>query len=429
MACAGSTVPPPLAGDAGQEERAASAPLGPRAPAGQESGSYRTPPRCPSEAEFFGHIARRLPLLSPNDVAVALAPSIDVDVTAGDSSASDPTGGGSDWVGRVSFPGADGPVSREVVGANCEEVVVALALIAALWLRSDDHARAVGAPRSSATAGLVPAAKSLTDAPSEDSSPSAESQSSAPSSHRGPAARSDGDIGSGRASVRDEAPVSQSPWTESRAPGAVEPRADADGASDIGSSNAPAEGSGELSDHRIQIAGMVAFASEPSGALGGRLQVERWGSAKVSSWSTALALTYAAGRHENERLGPATLRLLHGQLELCPPGLESSGVWVRACAHGRVGALHFAAATERVPDARSMWRPWAALGAGLHAGVPVSTSVSLRLFAELSIVLLRDEFATARPSAAGASSPPIVSTFYEISPVCLDVGLGAAHVF
>jgi hypothetical protein len=184
------------------------------------------------------------------------------------------------------------------------------------------------------------------------------------------------------------------------------------------------------SSARYQIAGLLGYASEPSGAIAARLQLERWGSAHVSSWSTSLGFALAAGQHENDRLGPAALRLLHGQLELCPPGLDLPGAgWLRACAHGRGGALHFSAGTERVPNARSLWRPWAAIGTGLHIGVPLGASLSLRLLTELSLVLIRDEFATERSPAPGAPSPADVSTFYQISPLSFDVGIGAAHAF
>ena len=60
---------------------------------------------------------------------------------------------------------------------------------------------------------------------------------------------------------------------------------------------------------------------------------------------------------------------------------------------------------------------------------PLEASFSLRLVTEVSLVLTRDEFATERSPAPAAPAPADVSTFYEISPVSFDVGIGAAHVF
>ena len=433
MACAGSTVPPPVAGEASRVERR-SAPFDSIELAREADWSYRVPARCPSEARFFDHIARRVPRLAPGDVRLALGPSIAVDVTASATADSATADSGSDWRGRVSFHGADGPVSREVTGDNCEEVVFALALITSLWLRPDDDARAVGASpaaSSPATAGPALDGPSIAGAPAGGGRLAVQPRLSPSSSQPELAPQTDGDLEARRSAGSGPLHVARSLASDARRErSAVEPTADSERASDTGSAKAPAEGSDEPSGHRIQIAGMIGFASEPSGALSGRLQVERWGAAHVSSWSSALALAYAVGRHENDRLGSATLSLLHGQLELCPPGLEVAGsTWLRACAHGRAGALHFSAATDRVPDTRSLWRPWAALGGGLHAGIPVSASVSLRLLAEVSVVLVRDEFATERPSTAATSSPPDVFTFYEISPVSFDLGLGAAHAF
>jgi hypothetical protein len=358
---------------------------------------YHTPADCPNQASFFEQVARRLPPMSLGEVEVALGPRVDIDVHDG----------GGDWLGRVVFRGSGRAVSREVTGADCDEVVVALALITSLWLRPDDDARIQ--PRGVAGAGAA-----AEPAPGTSGAPSLEPTSSDP-----------GELAVAtepRASVTQPGPVeADAASVAPTAPGAP---------SDTGSAIAASDEGSEPSSSRFQIAGLLGYASEPAGAVAARLQLERWGSANVSSWSISLGVAYAAGQHDNDRLGPATLQLLHGQLELCPPGLDLSGAgWLRACSHGRAGGLHFSAGTERVPNARSLWRPWAALGAGLHVGVPLASSLSLRLFGEVSLVLLRDEFATERPAAPGAPSPADVFTFYEISPVSFDVGIGAAHVF
>jgi hypothetical protein len=359
---------------------------------------YQTPADCPNQASFFEQVARRLPPLSMGEVKIALGPRVDIDVHDD----------GGDWLGRVVFRGAGGVVSREVTGADCEEVVVALALITSLWLRPDDDARIE--PRGVASAPP-------TAAPAPDTS--------APASLE-PTSSDSSELPVGAAEPRDS--VTQPSRVEAFA--AIVPPAASSAASDTSSAIAASDEGSEPSSSRFQITGLLGYASEPAGALAARLQLERWGSASVSSWSISLGVAYAAGQHDNDRLGPATLQLLHGQLELCPPGLDLSGAgWLRACAQGRAGGLHFSADTERVPNVRSLWRPWAALGAGLHVGVPLASSLSLRLLGEVSLVLLQDEFATERPSAPGAPSPADVFTFYEISPVSFDVGIGAAHVF
>jgi hypothetical protein len=400
FSCASASLAPPttVSDASGRERSAARAALEPSELARAATWIYQTPAGCPGRARFFEQLARRLPPLSMDEAQDALGPRVDIGVHDGDDG----------WLGRVVFQGAGGPVSREVTGADCEEVVVALALITSLWLRPED------APRSPPR-GVASAPAAAMRAAGVSTSPSLE----APGSRAGEPAP--------RAAERRASPTE--PGTI-EAVAAVVPAAAPDGPIDTSSALAAGDDGSEPSPARLQIAGLLAYASEPAGALAARLQLERWGSASVSSWSTSLGVAYGVGQHENDRLGPATLQLLHGQLELCPPGLDLWGAgWLRACAHGRAGALHFSADTERVPNARSLWRPWAALGAGLHVGVPLASSLSLRLLGEVSLVVLRDEFATERPPASGAPSPADVFTFYEISPVSFDVGIGAAHVF
>lgn len=397
FSCATGSLAPPTMSDASRSERSpARAALEPSELARAATWIYQTPPGCPGRARFFEQLARRLPPLSLDEVEDALGPRVDIGVH--DS--------GDDWLGRVVFQGAEGAVSREVAGADCEEVVVALALITSLWLRPEDDARThpvAGTPAATARAADASATLSI--------EPPSKGASEPPSL-----------TANRQTSAAEPGPI--------EAATALVPAAAPDSPSDTGSALAAGDDGSEPGSTRLQIAGLLGYATEPAGALAARLQLERWGSASVSSWSTSLGVAYAVGQHENGRLGPATLQLMHGQLELCPPGLDLSGLgWLRACAHGRAGALHFSADTERLPDARSLWRPWAALGAGLHVGVPLASSLSLRLLGEVSLVLLQDEFATERPPAPGAPSAADLFKFYEISPVSFDVGIGAAHVF
>ena len=391
-ACAGSgSRPPPSA--ANRPSQSASAPLAAADIARATAWNYRAPASCPSEARLFEQIARRVPALTASDVTRAVSSGVDIDVRQS----------GGEWLGRVAFQSNTDSVSREVTGADCDEVVVALALITSLWLRPRDEAAEIPAPAIAAesTAPAVAAESPARDAALVATRRSAWAEGAARSLPGEPRDASGNAVEAGEPESVDDS---------------AGPSNDADG--------------GDAENPRLQIAGLLGYAAQPAGAFSARLQLERWGSASASSWSSALGVGYAEGRHENDRLGGAALRLFHGQIELCPPGLDvASTAWVRACAHGRAGALRFSADTGRLPDARSLWRPWAALGTSVHLGVPVSSSLSLRLFAELSLVLVRDEFATERPLAAGEPSPADVSTFYEISPVSFDVGLGAAHVF
>lgn len=399
IACARASVAPQAASVAPREQAAPrSSALDPSELARATAWAYRAPPSCPGEGHFLEQLARRLPPSSAQDVAGAVGPLVDVEVHDA----------GGDWLGRVAFRAAEGPIVREVTGSGCDEVVVAMALITSLWIRPD------GAPPSSGDRAQA-AASGAASAPV--------------SAERALVASAAPDESGLPPTLAKRASSESSPHSlEARALAPIAAPVEPDAASDA--SRAPPTSNDDASSPRFQIAGLLGYSSEPAGALAARLQLERWGSPDVSSWSTSFGFALAAGQHENDRLGPATLRMLSGQLELCPPGLDVSGAgWLRACAHGRVGALHFSAGTERVPNARSLWRPWAAAGAGVHAGVPLQASLSLRLLGEVSLVLTRDEFATERSPSAGALSAADVSTFYEMSPLSFDVGIGAAHVF
>lgn len=420
-ACAGASRAPPSV--AREPAGSAANPLAPSDIARAAAWRYSAPADCPGEERLFEQIAERVPALTASDVASAVSSGVDIEVEKQSS----------DWRGRVSFESTAGTVAREVTGADCDEVVVALALITSLWLRPRAAPASAGAPSS---AGAPPSADAAS--PADEATPAAKvaaqrsawaesaARADAPDAMERLARASDLD---GPNPLRDDAVAERSLPGETLAP-KLAPGEGAPESADDPSAATRGEGGDRASEPRLQLAGLVGYASQPAGALTARLQLERWGSASVSSWGAALGVGYAQGQHENDHLGGAALRLFHGQIELCPPGLDvASSAWARACAHGRAGALHFSADTGRVPDARSLWRPWAALGASLHVGVPLSASLSLRLLAELSLVLVRDEFATRRPLSASEPSPADVFTFYEIRPISFDAGLGAAHVF
>lgn len=442
LAACASSAPPPVT-PAASEPPPANEPLGAAELARAAAWNYSAPVACPSEAQLFEQIVRRVPSLSAADVARAISSSVEVDVHESAGT----------WRGRVSFESAGGAVAREVTGAGCDEVVEALALITSLWLRPDgeegDATRgavagaAAPAPLVAHRSGwAMSAARAARDARAGADPLALDAGSSLASAGADRSARVDegpraaaselGDGGVGARALAADPPALAAVEPEAASatsePGIDSAGIDSAGIDSAGIDSAASDPAGGAPRH--QLAGLLGYSSQPAGAFAARLQLERWGSPSVSSWGTALGVVYAGGRHENDRLGGAALRSLSGQLELCPPGLAlGADAWLRACALGRAGALHFAADTARVSDARSLWRPWAAAGASVHAGVPVSASLSLRLLAELSLVLVRDEFATARATPPGAPSAADVSTFYEISPVSFDVGLGAAHVF
>ena len=350
---------------------------------------YEAPTGCPSQQRFRQELAARSPALDAPDASLA------VHVTV-----SEPSAGS--WRGEIRLEKGATHVAREITGADCDEVVVALALIASLWL-----------PRSSEP-GLT--AGSVQVAPAERAT-APDVASHAPT---GPSERDETDVLADAA--LSPAPVEASPPVDesvlARAPaGAPSPDAPSPSRTSLRSGG----------DARVYMVGLLGYASEPAGALRGALRGELWGDDSPSSWATAVGVAYTAGQHQDDRFGTATLRAIHAQVDLCPPGLSVGRGWLRVCAFGRGGGLHFSAANANLDAPRSLWRPWVALGPSLHGGLAISRVVSLRAAAELAVNLIRDEFATERSSSG--SEPTRGSTLYDTGPLSLDLSLGAAYAF
>lgn len=177
--------------------------------------------------------------------------------------------------------------------------------------------------------------------------------------------------------------------------------------------------------------GSLGYASVPShafkAALGGEL---RFGEG-ASGWVGALSLAYARGDHANA-YGRLALTLLTLELQLCPQGVALNGsVWLRACGQLRGGGINLSISPGELPvvpeDAK--WRPWAAFGAGLAAGFPLTERLELRGLFELAVQLVRDRFEVARLGSEGSAEGGATDTLYRPEALSLELGLGLGFAF
>ncbi len=362
---------------------------------------YEAPAGCPSQERFRQEITTRTPALGTPRAADE-KPAVHVairELSAGS------------WQGEVWLEHAGARLRRDVTGADCDEVVVALALIASLWLpRAGDLD--LTAVSGSAQPASVPA-------------PSGGQQSDAATSERSDAdvdvdADADADALASAASLSG-APVEAPPPIDDTA------REPAGAPFDVAGPSSPSRRS--RGDARLHLVGLLGYASEPGHAYRGGLRAELWGSDSPSSWAAVVGAAYTAGRHQSDRFGTITLRAVHAQLDLCPPGLALGRAWLRACVFGRGGGLHFSAADANLDASRSLWRPWAALGPSLHGGLAVTRAVSLRAATEMAVNVVRDEFATERSSSGSEPTQAGGSTLYDTALLAFDLSLGVAYVF
>lgn len=358
-------------------------------PASAGGGAWRAPQVCPSEARFRREVALR----GGGQSAVDAARRASVEVRERAPG---------EWVGSVSFEHEGRALSREVRGADCEEVVVALALITSLWSRPEGVE-----PAASPAEARARARAEGRDVPGARRSPGASAAVRATSTER-----------------LTEPPASEPSTSLSRAPAARRsPALDSPRAAPSASGSASPAG-----PSRLGVGALLGFSSEPSDAFAARLQGELWGTRSPSSWALALAASFATGRHTDARLGAARLHLFQGQVDVCPSGADlGAGWWLRACAQGRAGALRFSSSSEVIEARPARWRPWASLGLSLQAGLDLSSAVSLRFVAEASAPLIRDEFAVL--AASGADSPASSVTVYQAAPAMLDLATGVVHAF
>lgn len=334
---------------------------------------YGAPPGCPDAAHFLEQLTARtkVPLnLGPRGELDPSGPIIRVLIKERPPS---------EWTGSVLIPKDGGAVSREVSGASCDEVVVALALITSFWIteKADAQARADAQAQTDAQARPAPP-----DSPASD--PAARAQPESAPLEGGPASPTD---------------------LEQRLP------------------------DGEHSmDYASHLLGTIGYAFSPAGAAKAGLRFELWGGESASTWAAGATVSYLSGRHTSARLGTSSLTSLLGQFDLCPPGIDFVGPpWLRACALLRAGALRFQAPTASLDDAQAVWRPWAATGIGLHGGVQLSSSYTLRVLSELSANLVRDAFDTER--VVGSEPSVETSRLYRAGWLALDLAIGVSYDF
>lgn len=318
---------------------------------GAASLTYRAPPRCPDEAHFLEQLAARSKTrLDIRRRGEANPSSSEVRVLIDEHPPNE-------WTGRVLLDGDRGEVMREVRGASCDEVVVALALITSFWMTAKAEAR----PEEQARPKLL-------EPPSSDSG------------------------------------------------------------SDDPLQSANLEDGEQATDYGSHLLGTVGYAFSPAGAAKAGLRFELWGGESASTWAAGATVSYLSGHHTSARLGTSSVVSLLAQLDLCPPGIDFAGpTWLRACAQARAGSLRFQAPADSLDDALPVWRPWAAAGIGLHGGVQLSSSYSLRVLSELSANFVRDAFDTERPIPGEPSVE--ASRLYRPGWVALDLAIGVSYDF
>lgn len=326
--------------------------------------SYRAPAECPRESHFLEQLSARVTEPGLSEPRVVARPEVQVVIV---------TSARGEWTGRVLIESDGVEVRREVSGASCEEVVVALALITSFWLAPQSQGRR---GESAEPAGSSPEREPATSAPANESRPLA------------------------------PAPLDPSPSLE------PEPAA-------------PRPSHSEYGQHLV---GHLGYVSSPVGAARVGVRWELWGSSSAESWAAAVSLSYARGQHGSPRLGASSLLSLLGQLDLCPSGLVvTRALWLRGCAQVRAGSLRFRPPQATLTEAQAAWRPWVAAGGGLHAGARLSSSVTLRVLSELSANLVRDEFDTERPVNGGSALQAV--RLFRAGPVTLDVSAGVSYEF
>lgn len=362
----GMNVVPREAGNEAQASAVSGSVSDSRPSASTASLAYAAPPGCPDAAHFLEQLTARtkirLDVTRRGEPHPGPVLRVRVDERPLD-----------EWTGSVLIPSDGLDVRREVSGASCEEVVVALALITSFWMT----------------------AQAKVPTPIDE--------------HGGPELPEPAASGAG-ASAQRESVVSEE--------GTVSP-----------TEYLPPAPHGEHStDYGSHLLGTIGYAFSPAGAAKAGIGFELWGGESASTWAAGAGVSYLSGRSTSPRLGTSSLTSLLGQWALCPPGIDFYGpLWLRACGHVRAGVLRFQAPTNSLDDARAVWRPWAAAGLGLHGGVQLSSSYTLRVLSELSANLVRDAFDTERVVGGEASAE--TSRLYRAGRVALDLAIGVSYDF
>ncbi len=424
----------------------------------QLSLAYQAPSTCPGAQSYIHQVQSRATALSIDLQSSSPASS---DATRVRIAVSE-TGQG--WAGDLDIADAEG-LTRTVRGDRCEDVIEALALItvlrlepsaisardastaaqtagtstagdsiatsgeAAVTLESDTRAQA--APETAAAqTDQVPAAGSRSGEPPR----AVPSESDAPlQAEQRAALQAGGETAAPLASRTNIAAVPPPPAAEAVSgemerpelpdPTEPEPIRDAPDAEP-----SPASPGAPL---QLNVAGYVGYASVPSNAFELLLQGELpLGS--EPGWAASLIVAYARGSEENAN-GAGVFSLWTAAVQLCGPALGNPSGWLQPCAAVRGGFLELDIAPgEQTFDPRGAFRPWAALGPGFQAGVPLASNWTLRALGELSFILVRDSFEVARtvsPEPGAADVPPLRVTFYRPSALSFELGIGLGYSF
>lgn len=418
---------------------------------------YRAPAACPGPDSYVRQVVSRATALSIELQPAAPTAADTTRVSVGLSE------GPQGWVGNLDIADAEG-LSRTVQGDRCEDVIEALALITVL--RLEPSAIAAGEARGAAASGASPSAGRAEIASSGEVStklepaaapaiepspvePTAEEPSA--DATRAGAQTPDVEPPEAEAPRRDEA-ASASPDLDPvdaiasraniaavpppaplEAPGdAVEPPALTEPESVLDTSDQERIGASSDAPLRFGLIGYVAYASVPSNALELSLQGEI-PLGVTPGWSASLIVAYTRGSDENTA-GTGTFNLWTAEAQLCGPAVSHPTWWLQPCAAVRAGflMLDFSPNGEQTFSAPGATRPWAALGPGFQAGVPLSSDWTLRGTGGLSFILVRDYFEVRRTAASDPSAPaaePANTPFYRPGALSFELGIGLGHTF
>jgi hypothetical protein len=430
--------------------------------------AYEAPTTCPGAQSYIRQVESRATALSidlQSNVAGAR------DATTVSVSVSETVEG---WAGKLAIADAEGH-ERTVHGDRCEDVIEALALITVLRLEPSAIAprdertlvdsggasdpRAGLASTGEARATLQPGAGAQASSPVPAApSESVDNLGQAPAAAEPPSIALPQAAGAERAEL--EAPPREqdrsmlSTGEETAAPlasraniAAVPPPPPLRVAGDEVAPREPTEvtepepiidtpdtepdSSAPSPPLRINVAGYLSYASVPSNAFELSLQGELPLGAEPG-WAASFIISYARGSEENSN-GAGVFNLWTVRAQLCGPALAQPDWWLQPCAAVRGGFLNVDISPgEQTFDAPGAIRPWAALGPGFQAGVPLASGWSLRALGELSFVLVRDFFEVERTVEAGPGAPDDAlgpARFYRPSALSFELGIGLGYAF
>ncbi len=430
------------------------------------SVSYQAPADCPKFDAYAGHVSSRsnrfaLEQRAAPEVSGAgalPAPELSVEVEPNDSA------GG--YRGQLSAP-EPRPLSREVNGERCSDVVAALALITVLRLDAMAEARAAelaaapasapasgdaaatlsgagGIEASGAVAGEAAEATDREATPGVRGSEAAESKPEPRTTEPASVAAENEPADSPEPTDSPEltraepepagavqvAEATRANEVPALAENALEPDEPEEPEQDAEPARVASSSAGSDLQLRPRVALFAGYATVPARAFELTLDAELRLGPDRASWAAGLAASYARGSAEVS-VGQAALTLLALQAALCPPGAAfNAGLELRACALMRVGALDLSASStsaERPILAIDTLRPWAALGGNLELMLPLSPRWSLGVLGEVVLQLVRDRFEVETLSADSDGSELL--TLYRPEAFSVELGLGIAYAF